>query len=67
MIMSIIGPRETHDYRNYNLLVRGVNSPHPPKKVVSQGVDSDGWLPVGTKVNRFNLGFELLRGRSSRG
>ena len=21
------GPRETHDYRNYNLLVRGINSP----------------------------------------
>ena len=26
MIMSIIGPREMHDYRNYNLLVRGINS-----------------------------------------
>ena len=23
MIMSIIGPRETHDYRNYNLLGSG--------------------------------------------
>ena len=34
MIMSIIGPRETHDYRNYNLLVLGINSSQkkPPKK-----------------------------------
>ena len=29
-MMSITGPRETHDYRNYNLLVRGINT--PPKK-----------------------------------
>ena len=26
VIMSIISPRETHDYRNYNLLVRGTNT-----------------------------------------
>ena len=26
VIMSIIGPRVTHDYRNYNLLVRGIGS-----------------------------------------
>ena len=26
VIMSIIGPRETHDYRNYNLLVRSTNT-----------------------------------------
>ena len=25
VIMSIIGPRETHDYRNYNLLGPGTN------------------------------------------
>ena len=32
VIMSIIGPRETHDYRNYNLLVRGTNTSKPKKK-----------------------------------
>ena len=26
VMMSIIGPRETHDYRNYNLLGSGVNN-----------------------------------------
>ena len=26
VIMSIIGPRETHDYRNYNLLGSGTNT-----------------------------------------
>ena len=26
LIMSTIGPRETHDYRNYSLLVRGINT-----------------------------------------
>ena len=26
VIMSIIGPRETHDYRNYNLLGSGINT-----------------------------------------
>ena len=26
VIMSIIGPRETHDYRNYNRLVCGTNT-----------------------------------------
>ena len=26
MIMSVIGPRETHDYCNYNLYVRGINT-----------------------------------------
>ena len=33
VIMSIIGPRETHDYRNYNLLVRGINisKVNPPR------------------------------------
>ena len=43
MIMSIIGPRKPHDYRNYNLLVRGINSlkktktPPPKKKKTSVG------------------------------
>ena len=33
VIMSIIGPRETHDYRNYNLLGSGINtSPKKTKK-----------------------------------
>ena len=37
VIMSIIGPQETHDYRNYNLLVRGTNtSQNPPKKLPFQ-------------------------------
>ena len=35
VIMSIIGPRETHDYRNYNLLVRGTNT-SPPKTPKTQ-------------------------------
>ena len=26
VIMSIIGPRGTHDYRNYNLLGSGINN-----------------------------------------
>ena len=30
--MSIIGPRETHDYRNYNLLGSGTNTPQTPPK-----------------------------------
>ena len=30
VIMSIIGTRESHDYRNYNLLVRGINTIPPP-------------------------------------
>ena len=30
--MFIIGPRETHDYRNYNPLESGTNTP-PPKKL----------------------------------
>ena len=34
VIMSIIGPRETHDYRNYNLLVRSTN----PYKNNNKGV-----------------------------
>ena len=33
VIMSIIGPRETHDYRNYNLLGSGVNTPKKIKNV----------------------------------
>ena len=34
-IMPIAGPRETHDYRDYNLWVPGStdSTPHPPKKV----------------------------------
>ena len=32
VIMSIIGPRETHDYRNYNLLGSGTNT-SPEKKI----------------------------------
>ena len=30
MIMSITGPRETHDYRDYNLLGAGFITNHPP-------------------------------------
>ena len=29
--MSIIGPRETHDYRNYNLLGSGTNTSNKKK------------------------------------
>ena len=36
-IMSIIGPRETHAYRNYNLLVRGTNT-SPKKKTKKKHV-----------------------------
>ena len=32
VIMSIIGPRETHDYRNYNLLGSGINTSKKTKK-----------------------------------
>ena len=36
VIMSIIGPREPHDYRNYNLLVRGINSSPKTKNGTAQ-------------------------------
>ena len=32
MIMSIISPRETHDYRDYNLLVPGTTKSPPTNK-----------------------------------
>jgi len=32
VIMSIIGPRETHDYRNYNLLGSGINKSKKKRK-----------------------------------
>ena len=38
VIMSIIGPRETHDYHNYNLLVRGTNT--SPKKRKKRGAQT---------------------------
>ena len=38
VIMSIIGPRETHDYRNYNLLGPGTNTSPPKKGVFKKGV-----------------------------
>ena len=43
VILSIIGPRETHDYRNYNLIVRGINSSKktPQKRV---HLDADAGL-----------------------
>ena len=37
VIMSIIGPRETHDYRNYNLLGSGTIKSKKKKKKVSCG------------------------------
>ena len=41
VIMSIIGPRETHDYRNYILLGSGINTspPHPQKKKKKKSAD----------------------------
>ena len=33
VIMSIISPRETHDYRNYNLLGSGTNTSQKKPKI----------------------------------
>ena len=40
VITPIIGPRETHDYRNYNLLVRGINSSKKQAASSSRGPES---------------------------
>ena len=42
VIMSIIGPRETHDYRNYNLLGSGTNTSQK-KKERKKEEDGPNW------------------------